>query len=61
MRIQYKICIVYAGRVERCIYAYANDYKHALNIGRLNIKRMYGNKQTRHYVTAEKIKRYDRK
>lgn len=51
----YKICIVYRGRVEKCIYAYATSYTHALNIGRLKIRLMYGN-DSKHYCTAEVVK-----
>lgn len=55
---QFKVCIVYRGRVEKCIYPYANSYSHAINIGRMEIKKMYGSRITNHYVTAEKIKKY---
>ena len=51
----YKICIVYKGRVEKCMYSYANSFTHALNIGRLKIKQMYG-MNSQHYCVVEKVK-----
>ena len=41
MIANYKICINYNGRVERCMYAFCKDYRHAINTGNYQLKKMY--------------------
>ena len=41
--------------VENCMYRYANDAKHAKNIGNLILRQMYGTKKTQHTIAVEKI------
>ena len=57
-KANYKICIIYKPNmvVENCIYRYANDSKHAKNIGNLILLQMYGTKKTQHIIAVEKIK-----
>jgi hypothetical protein len=57
MIANYKICINYNGRVERCMYAFCKDYRHAINTGNYQLKKMYGMKKTGHYITVEKLKK----
>jgi hypothetical protein len=55
MIANYKICINYNKRVERCMYAYCTSYKHAMNTGLYQLRKIYGMKKTGHYITVEKI------
>lgn len=57
MIANYKICIVYNKRVERCFYAFCKDYNHARNTGLYQLRKMYGNRNTGHTISVEKIKR----
>jgi hypothetical protein len=55
MIANYKICINYNKRVERCMYAYCKSYQHAMNTGLYQLRKIYGMKKTGHYITVEKI------
>lgn len=51
----YKICIVFNGVVEKCMYRNASSQQHAKNIGNLILRDLYGMKRTGHYITTSLV------